>query len=420
MNTNKHTALSGLETSIKTASDLENNRYKNQAALRNSHDDDADFFNDIGNAVIGPSGRPRGIGANLAYGVSKGLAHGAKSKSTAEKKDNYDKHANVANYLQNLQGEVVKQNQWYEQEERRMETVKPFAVGGLEVAYSGMPYETGNERMRNVVEQAKIADPRIKGDYIGYVPNSPIINMRDKDGNIVAFSLSNLVGEDVVKRVQENYIAQQKVDTEKKYAPVKYASMTQRQESTDERVRQMAQKTFQAAQAKYAPKIEAAARVQVVAHKIEKLVEKFPGMGQSVLRAVWHAEEENPSALNLIAKKFTNGADAEAIVEMGKLIKELKIGVIKGLTNPNMSIDMLAAGTIAGQDFPDKSIIKVVRDISNKAKYEMEMNKEYLNSVKGAFGEEFNGGDKYAGMAQDYIDESTSESPLASFGKRVV
>lgn len=211
MNTNKYTALSSLENSIKTASDLENNRYKNQAALRNSHDDDADFFNDIGNAVIGPSGRPRGIGANLAYGTFKGLAHGAKSRSTSEKKDNYDKHANVANYLQNLQGEVVKQNQWYEQEERRMETVKPFAVGGLEVAYSGMPYETGNDRMRNIVEQAKIADPRIKGDYIGYVPNSPIINMRDKDGNIIAFSLSNLVGEDVVKRVQDNYIEQQKL-----------------------------------------------------------------------------------------------------------------------------------------------------------------------------------------------------------------
>lgn len=212
-NNTKHTALTGLETSIKNTGDLENNRYKNDAALRSPHEDDAAFFDDIGNSVSAPGQRPRGIGANFAAGLSKGLAHGARSKATAEKKGKYDKHATVVNYLQQAQGEALKQNQWYEQEERRMETVKPFAVGGLEVAYSGMDYTTGNDRMRNIIEQAKIADPRIKGDYIGYVPNSPIVNLRTQDGEIIAYSLSNLVGEDVVNRVQKNYIEQQKLNT---------------------------------------------------------------------------------------------------------------------------------------------------------------------------------------------------------------
>lgn len=212
-NDNKHTALMGLENSIKNSGDLENNRYKNEAALRSPHEDDAALFDDIGNSVSAPGQRPRGLGANLAAGLSKGLAHGARTKATAEKKSKYEKHANVVNYLQQAQGEALKQNQWYEQEERRMETVRPFAVGGLEVAYSGMDYATGNERMRNIIEQAKIADPRIKGDYIGYVPNSPIVNLRTQDGEIIAYSLSNLAGEDIVKRVQADYVEKQRLHT---------------------------------------------------------------------------------------------------------------------------------------------------------------------------------------------------------------
>lgn len=210
---NKHGALAQLETSIKNSADLENNRYKNDAALRSPHEDDADLFDDIGNSVSAPGQRPRGLGANLAAGISKGLAYGSRTQATAEKKGKHDKYAKQTEYLQNVQAQTQKMNQWHAEEEQRLETVKPFAVGGLEVAYSGMDYATGNERMRNIIEQAKIADPRIKGDYIGYVPNSPIVNLRTQDGEIIAYSLSNLVGEDVVKRVQGNYIDNQKLHT---------------------------------------------------------------------------------------------------------------------------------------------------------------------------------------------------------------
>lgn len=210
---NKHGALAQLETSIKNSADLENNRYKNDAALRSPHEDDAALFDDIGDSVSAPGQRPRGLGANLAAGISKGLAHGSRTQATAEKKGKHDKYAKQTAYLQNVQAQTQKMNQWHAEEEQRMETVKPFAVGGLEVAYSGMDYATGNERMRNIIEQAKIADPRIKGDYIGYVPNSPIVNLRTQDGEIIAYSLSNLAGEDIVKRVQADYVEKQRLHT---------------------------------------------------------------------------------------------------------------------------------------------------------------------------------------------------------------
>lgn len=214
---NKHSAIKGYGDALKQEAELENARYKNDSSLRSSNDDMSDLFSSISEAAKSPGGRPRGIGASIAAGFSEGISTGYKMKSTNEKKEKYNKYNNVMSYLQKTQAEVTKQNQHYAEQEQRMETVKPFATGALEVAYSGMDYNQGNERMRNIIEQAKLADPSIKGDYLGYVPNSPIINMRDQNGNITAFSLSSLTGEDTVQRVQKNYIEGQKVNHDFQY-----------------------------------------------------------------------------------------------------------------------------------------------------------------------------------------------------------
>lgn len=214
---NKHSAIKGYGDALKQEAELENARYKNDSSLRSSNDDMSDLFSSISEAAKSPSGRPRGIGASIAAGFSEGISTGYKMKSTNEKKEKYNKYNNVMSYLQKTQAEVTKQNKHYAEQEQRMETVKPFATGALEVAYSGMDYNQGNERMRNIIEQAKLADPSIKGDYLGYVPNSPIINMRDQNGNITAFSLSSLTGEDTVQRVQKNYIEGQKVNHDFQY-----------------------------------------------------------------------------------------------------------------------------------------------------------------------------------------------------------
>jgi hypothetical protein len=182
--------------------------------------------------------------------------------------------------------------------------------------------------------------------------------------------------------------------------------MGRRADNAEERTRQMSQKTYMSALQKYAPKIEAASRVQVISHKMKDLVKNNPGMFQSVLSSVW--DSNDPGVIQKVAQKFANGPQAEAVKEMGKYIQELKIGVIKGLSNPNQSIDMIAAGTIPGKGMPDNSILKILDDLDYKAGHEIELNKEYLNEVKGTFGENRDGGDKYKQKAEDYISGATS------------
>lgn len=206
-----------VSNSVRQGAEIESMLYKNKAALPKKGDVYAQTFADIGKSFSAPGDRPRGILRNIGAGLAKGAETGAKLNSLEEREGDFGEYANVMNYFQDVNNSAIEQNQWHENRERQLETIKPFAIGGLEVSYSGMDYGTGNERMRNIMEQAKIADPSIKGDYVGYIPNTPIVNMRDAEGNITTFSLSSVVGEDVVKRVQGNFIDQQKINNDSGY-----------------------------------------------------------------------------------------------------------------------------------------------------------------------------------------------------------
>lgn len=417
-NDNKHTALMGLENSIKNSGDLENNRYKNEAALRSPHEDDAALFDDIGNSVSAPGQRPRGLGANLAAGLSKGLAHGARTNATAEKKSKYEKHANVVNYLQQAQGEALKQNQWYEQEERRMETVRPFAVGGLEVAYSGMDYATGNERMRNIIEQAKIADPRIKGDYIGYVPNSPIVNLRTQDGEIIAYSLSNLVGEETVKRVQHNYIEEQKLADNRAEAPLKYGTMQDKLAQTKRRNDFMALKNDMSLVKAFGKKIDASREFLGIVPDIRNIATKHSDIFQSAGQVLWRNDKEPGYMQNFLRTVHEKMAPdkADAITKLVKYVNKMTLDVANGFAQPNMYIEKVGGRAVANQNMTANGFLDILDLMEKEARESLENNLERMGRLESDIG---------SGITDQYKDSTKNvrggqaESPLAAFGKRI-
>jgi hypothetical protein len=167
---------------------------------------------------------PRGWRAGVA-GFFKGAANASKLQASERFTRNMD-------YLEEINNSSMERKIGLEKQAVKMESMKPYAIGGLEVSYSGMPYEQGNERMRNLVEQAKINNPDIKGDYVGYIPNSPLVNMRDDKGNIGVLNLSSIAGEDSVKRIQGNYIDLQKEKTSRQNANT-YSQMSQNKSPQD-------------------------------------------------------------------------------------------------------------------------------------------------------------------------------------------
>ncbi len=380
-------ASSNLGDSVIQAGQLQDSSYKNQASLPTQSENDAQLFADIGKSFSAPGDRPRGGARNLGAGFAKGMEYGAKSNAISEKKENFGKYQKQMDYLKSVQGEVVKQNQWHAEQEKRLETVRPFAVGGLEISYSGMDYATGNDRMRNVMEQAKLADPTIKGDYIGYVPNSPIVNMRDQDGNIIAYSLSNLAGEDVVKRVQENYIKQQQSNTSNDAIDVKKykegipggaygtksdnfsqdGNQTLEIDGTQYRVGDLSQ-LEKSARAHYQKKVndsqDAIPKNNQALEAIETMREVFdrnPNIGTSFINLL-----DDPDGIdagwNIIARKLA-GKDLDDMQILKKATNDLNLDTILGITG-KAATDLLKKAVQAAS--PSGKLSKVAFDKNAK------------------------------------------------------
>jgi hypothetical protein len=406
-----------LGNSVVQASNLLDSAYKNQASLPTQSENDAQLFADIGKNFSAPGDRPRGALRNLGAGLAKGMEYGLKSRAIEEKKENFGKYQKEYEYLKKVQNEVVKQNQWYADQEKRLETVRPFAVGGLEISYSGMPYDTGNERMRNVMEQAKIADPTIQGDYIGYVPNTPIVNLRDKDGNIIAYSLSNLVGEDVVKRVQGNYVDQQKLDLEKKYAPVKYQVMGDRIDATIERNNQAATKINMKLNETLGKKIDASREFLEIAPKMKDIVENHPDIFQSAIDATWRESTEPGFTSNMLkaAQHKWNPEKVAALTAMIKYINKMTLDVANGFSRPNMFIEKIGSKAVPNLDMSPEGFSKVLGEMVEEKRKDLENNQRRLELFDQQEGKPLS--KDYQRSTADVVGNEQPVAPWASLWK---
>lgn len=360
----------GTSGAVSVGAQLENMRYQNQASLPNQHDNDAQFFSDIAKSFSRPGDRARGGWRNFGEGLAKGAEYGARSQSISQRKENFDKNDQVMNYLQEVNNASIKQNQWHEKREAELAAIQPYAVGGLEVAYSGMPYEQGNERMRNLVEQAKLNNPNIKGDYVGYIPNSPIVNMRDENGNITALSLSSFAGEDVVKRVQGNFIDQQKVNTEREFAPIKYRIQGDRIHETARRNDQNANKMDIKLHETLGKKIDASEDFLRSAPGMRKIVMAHPDIFQSAKDAIWRNSKE-PGYLDNFIKNMSNKLAPEKVTALTSLIKDINrmtLNVANGFSRPNMFIEKVGSKAVPNLDMNAQGFLDNLQKMEDEEK----------------------------------------------------
>jgi hypothetical protein len=420
---NKHSAIKGYGDALKQEAELENARYKNDSSLRSSNDDMSDLFSSISEAAKSPGGRPRGIGASIAAGFSEGISTGYKMKSTNEKKEKYNKYNNVMSYLQKTQAEVTKQNKHYAEQEQRMETVKPFAIGALEVAYSGMDYNEGNERMRNIIEQAKLADPSIKGDYIGYVPNSPIVNLRDQNGNITAFSLSSLTGEEPAKRIQHNYIEGQKLDIEKTNAPVKYGAMQDKLKETKRRNDFMGLKNDLKLVETFGKKIDASREFLTIVPHMKDILTKHPDIFQSAGQVIWQNDKEPgymDNFLRTVNQKMAPDK-ADAITKMIKYINKMTLDVSNGFSRPNMYLEKTGGKAVPNLNMTVQGFSDILAEMELENRETLTNNLSRMERLESDVGSGIT--DQYKEstnkVSGKVTEKATDMSPLAKYGKRV-
>lgn len=406
---------SDLGSSIAQGANLETMKYQQQSVLPNQHDNDEQLFSGLSKAFSAPGDRPRGFWRNLGAGAMEGLEYGARSNSIAERKENYGKYADEMNWFQQVNNALIDRNERAAEAEEEMTQIRPYATAGLEIAYSGMPYEQANNNMRALVEQLKINNPKFKGDYVGYVPNSPIVNIRDENGNINAVSLSSIVGEDITKRVQENYINNQKLAIEEKYAPEKYAVQREKLEETKRRNDAAALKHDRELSKEIGKKIDASREFLEIVPKMELILKDHSDIFQSAIDAAWR-EAKEPGYIENIKKDLMNKwnpAKVEALTSMAKYVNKMTLDVANGFSRPNMFIEKLGSKAVPNLDMSPRGFAKILG----------EMKEEYTTSLRNNLRRmEILESDLGTGIADQYKSENThitNPTSLASLGRKV-
>lgn len=206
-------------------------QYQANQGLPNEHDVDAELFGNIKKQFSG-DGKPRGLDA-LISGLTTGAEYGSKMKGIGLRKEELAKYNKVMDYFMAANMEAEKANKKNMEMEEKRQSLMPYGLAGMELSYSGMPYDTVNDKMRNLFEQAQLNDPNIKGKYIGFIPNSPLLNVRDENGKDSVFSLAKIVGEDGVKRIQADWIDRQKMDVQQQQLGLQQQGLGIQQQNAD-------------------------------------------------------------------------------------------------------------------------------------------------------------------------------------------
>lgn len=210
-------SLKAIQNTNAIGSQLATQKYMANQGLPNEYDADAELFGDIQSQFSGYNGRgPRGVDA-LVSGLATGAKYGSKMQGLGLRKAELEKFNRVMDYFSSVNSEAEKINKRNLQKEETRDRLMPYALASLEMAYSGQPYEAVNDKIKNLYEQSQLSDPSIKGKYMGYIPNTPLINVRDENGKNMVFSLSQITGEEGIKRVQGDWIDRQKMSLQERH-----------------------------------------------------------------------------------------------------------------------------------------------------------------------------------------------------------
>jgi len=170
------------------------------------------------NIKAGVEGKRKPAYQTIIEGLMNGVQYGMQKKQIEAQKEKYGKINKVLDYFDQTATDLARQNQENMRKENERVKIEPYAKTALELAYNGGDYASTDQAMQNIFKELKATNPQIKGDLVGYIPNTPVLNIRDAEGNIKPLNLTQFVNEDTLKRVQDNFQSQQANDARMKSA----------------------------------------------------------------------------------------------------------------------------------------------------------------------------------------------------------
>lgn len=146
----------------------------------------------------------------IIEGIMNGAQYGMQKKQSEAEKEKYGEISRVLDYFDQNAQEISLQNQQNMEKEQRREKLEPYMTTGAEIIQSDGDYNTKMNALDGVLRQLKSEDPSIKGDLVGFIPDTYILNMRDDAGQIQAFDLSKGISQETLKLLQDKFLGKQK------------------------------------------------------------------------------------------------------------------------------------------------------------------------------------------------------------------
>jgi len=401
---------------------------------------DEEGYFDAANKTLmeGAGGRPL-RGWQLAL---KGFYEGASTGKNKKKIEELNKIAQGLSYIEE-QGRkasdmIMKKQDMKEAEEAIVPSLKTYLqkadslsprdrmdfVGGVVKQYNTM---TGQDFAIDAVDGVNPANITLSSKKMG-VQNIDLLNsplFKGLKENIEQERLTRQA-DDYSKRQLDNETmaaeararsadaSVQRANLDEAYRPQELGIRKQEANNASERTKEIGAKRIQRTREFYEPKLQSTTNVINTATKLKELVKARPDMLNDLANVLYTAKHERSDigeALNLYARQHVGDEQLkEYIATFDKLSAELRIGQVKGLSNPNMLIDSIVAQTVPGKGIPPKAYDKLITDMIDKAQFEKSIYVDTLNATKNIVGQEEKLGDFYQEKIDPYTEKVKQEA----------
>lgn len=412
---------------LKTGVDLAAQKAKMLQHKPTGYEAEANLFKNI---RAGMTGKRKPWHQTVSEGLINGAEYGLQSKQVESKKAEYDKVENFFNYFEQTLACLNYDNNRNAQQTKLIENARPYAMGMLNKNFSGLSYEQANQSNQELFQQAKLNNPNLKGDYVGFIQATDTLLIRRENGEILPFSLATLLPEDAIKDARQaqidrqnanshqmnaqahmmsahtgqdnSRIAQERLHMEQEYAPKEQEDRTRRldimQQNAHQRLEALGVKSVK----EIAPKYEAAIMGKKICEDLIKEAKDNPQVFGSIASAVVNTKGDS-NALRLWAEKtFVDPKQRSAAMRVAKGIASLQLQDAKAMGGQNnMTLDAMIQQMIPNGQYDPDNFIYIMEEFKNKYQFRIDTTRDFLRQPSNSYV-----GESYDNHMQDFENRS--------------
>lgn len=206
---------------LKTGVDLAGQKAKALKHKPTGYEAEATLFK---NLRAGMTGKRKPWHQTVSEGLINGMEYGLQSKQVEAKKADYDKVENFFNYFEQTLARLNYDNNQVAEQTKLIENARPYAMGMLSNNFSNLSYEQANQSNQDLFQQAKLNNPNLKGDYVGFIPGTDNLLIRRENGEILPFNLATILPEEAIKDARQARIDQQNANSSQMQAQARMMS----------------------------------------------------------------------------------------------------------------------------------------------------------------------------------------------------